>query len=145
MGTVTPKRIYFDTNCFIYTVEQVPPFFDSLVPLWQSATSGKTQIITSELAFMEVLVKPLQTRDILVEAAYRQILTQSQEVRMEPISLIILEQAARLRTSAGLKGPDAIHAATALVTQCTELYTNDIGFRRVPGLHVILINQLTHP
>jgi uncharacterized protein len=129
--------IYFDANCFIYTVEQVQPFFNALIPIWQAAQAGSIHIITSELTALEVLVKPFQSGDTLVETAYHQILEQTQEVNMEPISLAILKHAAHLRAYSRLKTPDAIHIATALHVGCVQLYTNDIQIRSLPSLAVV--------
>jgi len=50
-----------------------------------------------------------------------------------------------LRASSGLKTPDAIHAASALVAGCTHLITNDPAFRRVPNLVVVVLSDLIAP
>ncbi len=51
----------------------------------------------------------------------------------------ILREAARLRAITKLRTPDAIHAATALQIGCALFVTNDKGFKNVPSLpHVIL-------
>jgi predicted nucleic acid-binding protein len=132
MGSVAvPSQgaIYFDANCFIYTVEQVPPYFQALVPIWQTVQSCRPSIFTSALTILETLVKPLKNNDSIIEQAYRTILTQSSEVTLEPISLFILERAAHLRATFGLKTPDSIHAATAIETGSTLFFTNDPTFR----------------
>jgi|GEM_PF-5522026 len=40
---------------------------------------------------------------------------------------------------------DAIHAATALLTQCSTFLTNDQRFQSVPDLSVILFSQINSP
>ena len=60
-----------------------------------------------------------------------------------PISRDILHEAARLRANiSGLKTPDAIHAATALLHGCTLFVSNDVGFRRVPNLPLVLLDDI---
>jgi predicted nucleic acid-binding protein len=55
----------------------------------------------------------------------------------------VLRQAAVLRaTIPSLRTPDAIHAATALLGNCDMFLTNDPGFRRVPGLPLILLSNV---
>jgi predicted nucleic acid-binding protein len=44
-----------------------------------------------------------------------------------------------------LKLPDAIHAATALSSQCTTFLTNDQRFQSVPGFQTVLLSQAISP
>jgi predicted nucleic acid-binding protein len=90
---------------------------------------------------LETLVKPVQSSDKLLEAAFRELLTDSQEVQLVPITLPVLEQAIHLRATTRLKTPDAIHAATALQHGCELLVTNDPVFRRVIGLSVVVLKE----
>jgi predicted nucleic acid-binding protein len=56
---------------------------------------------------------------------------------------VVLREAARLRaTIAGLRAPDAIHAATALLSGCALFVTNDAGFKRVPGLPLVVLDDV---
>jgi predicted nucleic acid-binding protein len=58
----------------------------------------------------------------------------------------ILREAARLRAiKTGLRTPDAIHAATALLNPPDMFLTNDPDFRKVPGLPVTLLSDLLTP
>jgi predicted nucleic acid-binding protein len=59
-----------------------------------------------------------------------------------PISRQILEAAAQIRAASGLKTPDAIHAATALIEGCTLFVTNDAAFRSIPGLNVAILSEI---
>ena len=52
------------------------------------------------------------------------------------------EETARLRAATGLKTPDALHAATALLAGCALFITNDADFRRVDGLPVTILDDL---
>lgn len=68
-------RIALDTSPIIYSVEKVQPYFDLLAPMWQQAKQGSFVLYGSELLLLEVLVKPIQQRDLLLETAFRQLLT----------------------------------------------------------------------
>jgi predicted nucleic acid-binding protein len=59
-----------------------------------------------------------------------------------PPTVEIARQAAHIRAEFNLRIPDAIHAATALITGATALITNDAIFRRVPGLEVVLLDEM---
>ncbi|MGV0106581.1 type II toxin-antitoxin system VapC family toxin [Nostoc sp. DSM 114167] len=51
----------------------------------------------------------------------------------------------RFRASINIKLPDALHASTALLTQCFTFLTNDRRFRSVPKLSVILLSEINPP
>jgi predicted nucleic acid-binding protein len=52
-GAVCP-----DTNCFIYSIERIDPFYSLLRPLWEAAQTEQFEIICSEPVVLETLVKP---------------------------------------------------------------------------------------
>jgi len=133
--------VYIDANAAIYSVEKIEPYWTLLQPLWIAAQSGHFILVSSELLFFETLVKPLQKSYAVLEASFRNLLLHSREVQLQPITLSILEAAARLRATVGLKTPDAIHAATALAVNITLFLSNDSDFRRVPGLPVTLLSE----
>ncbi|MEH2396173.1 PIN domain-containing protein [Nostoc sp.] len=69
-------------------------------------------------------------------------MSNSQNLTVIPVSRQVLIEAAKLRASINIKLPDAIHAATALLTQCSTLLTNDQRFRSIPDLSVILLFEI---
>ena len=73
---------------------------------------------------------------------FRRVLLGTVGMTCLPVSLSVLEEAARLRAAHNLKTPDAIHAATALAAGCSLFVTNDFGFRRVPGLQVAVLAEV---
>ena len=125
--------VYVDANAIIYAVEHVEPYFSLLAPLWTTSGPTSFQIATSELTLLEVLVRPFKTGNTQLEAGFRRLLQQTGDVRLAPITQAVLEVGARLRVTASLKTPDAIHAATALVEGFALFVTNDVAFRRIPG------------
>jgi predicted nucleic acid-binding protein len=94
------------------------------------------------LTLLEVLVKPLKDGNATLEALFRDVLLATAGLNCMPISLQVLERAARLRATHGLKTPDAIHAATALLAGSALFVTNDAGFRRVSGLPVAVLSDV---
>ena len=86
-------------------------------------------------------MKPLRDGNTEIEAQYRELFA-SNAVRLLDASYQVLENTARLRAKTGLKTPDAIHAATALRAGCALFITNDTDFRRVPGLPIIVLDDL---
>jgi len=134
--------VYLDANIIIYSVEKIEPYRTLLQPLWKAAQYGQFIIISSELTLLETLVKPLKEADSVSETIFRQLLMNSKEVQLAPITVSVLEKAAHLRATTGLKPPDAIHAATALTVSDVVFITNDPVFRRVSELSVIVLKEI---
>lgn len=138
----TSGYVYIDANIVIYSVEKIDPYWTILQSLWQAAQQRQFSVMSSELVLLETLVKPFKESDILLENSFRQFLLASYEVQLIPITLPILERAAHLRAMIGLKPPDAIHAATALLLGSALFITNDPSFKRVPALSVVILNEI---
>ncbi|HEY0736760.1 MAG TPA: PIN domain-containing protein [Herpetosiphonaceae bacterium] len=130
--------VYLDTNTIIYAVERIEPYRTLLEPLWHAAVQQQITLVTSELTWLETLVKPFRDNNTQLETLFRSFLT-AQEMNLVPATLPIWEQAARLR-GVGLKTPDAVHAATGLAVGCSLFLTNDPIFQRVALLPVTILN-----
>jgi predicted nucleic acid-binding protein len=135
--------VYVDANAVIYAVEKIEPYCSLLEPLWQAAQAGSSQIVTSELTWLETLTRPLRDGNSTLEALFRGFLSAG-EVQLVPATLALWEHAAHLR-AVGLRTPDALHAATALGAGCVLFVTNDPGFRRVAGLPIVLLSEVAAP
>lgn len=137
--------VYVDTAAVIYSIEQIVPYAGVLQPLWEAAAAGTFGVVTSELALLEVLVKPIREGKQQLEQRYRQFLTGTGEVHLLPIDRAVIDTAARVRADHALKTPDALHAAGALAVGCALFVTNDPVFRRVPGLSVAVLDEHLTP
>ena len=147
MGALTLPAsgiVYIDTMTLIYTVERYPAYWPLLEPMWQAAQAGTIEIVSSELPLLESLVGPLKKGDPALEQAYEQALLGT-EMRLQSITQSILREAARLRATTKLRTPDALHAATGQQVRCVLFVTNDVGFRGVPGLPVVILDDLLGP
>lgn len=144
LSVPTSGIVYVDTMIVIYTVERYPAYWPLLEPLWQAAQGGTIEIVSSELTLMETLVGPLKSGDTKLENAFEQALLGT-EVRLFPITQPILRQAAQLRATTKLRTPDALHAATGLHLACVQFVSNDVGFRAVPGLPLVILDDLLKP
>ncbi len=144
---ILPKSgyAYVDSNTVIYSVEKIEPYWTILKPLWNAAQQGQFLVISSELIMLETLVKPLKESDTILETSFREFLLASNEIQLVPITLSILEKAASLRATTGLKPPDAIHAATSFTKRNVVFVTNDLSFKRVSGLSAVVLREILSP
>ena len=137
--------VYVDANSIIYTVEKHPVYGPPLLPaLWTAAQAKTIEVISSELALMECLVGPLKRSDTALAKNYEYALSGT-DVRLVSITPLILRAAAQLRATTKLRTPDAIHLASARQAGCSLFVTNDVGFRNVAGVPVVILDDLRTP
>lgn len=134
--------VYVDTNAVIYYVEKIEPYRSASVPLWDALNAGTQEVVTSDLTLLEVLVKPLRVGDVPLATLYRNLLLGTIGLTSLPIDRTTVEAAAAIRAAVGLKTPDAIQAATAILGKATLFLTNDPGFRRVSSLKVAVLSDI---
>lgn len=138
----SPGEVYFDAQCVIYTVERHQVYAPLLDPVWRAVQAKQLTVVSSELTILEALVGPIKHRDAARLQAFDNLFSSS-SLRLVPITPIILRRAAQLRAAlTRLRTPDAIHAATALEAGAALFVTNDLGFRNVPGLPVVVLQDL---
>ncbi|MFO0927620.1 MAG: type II toxin-antitoxin system VapC family toxin [Gemmataceae bacterium] len=148
MGQLTlpaAGSIYVDANVIIYRVERIDPYLTASAPVWDALDRGTLPLVTSELTLLEVLVKPFKDGNATLAMLFRDVLLGTAGLTCLPISRQVLERAATLRADHGIKTPDAIHAATALIHGAALFVTNDPGFRRVPHLPVAILSDCVGP
>ena len=134
--------VYVDTQITIYSVQKHPTYLRLCIPIWARAAAGSLSVLSSELTLMEALIMPPRKGDRELADDFEQ-LWHRRNVRLQPVSTDILREAARLRaTVPALRTPDAIHAATALISGCALFITNDRGFQRILGLVVAVLDDL---
>ncbi len=138
--------IYLDANALIYAVEGIEPWASVVKPIFAEIDAGRLSGLTSELTLAEVLVMPLRKNLANVANEYRQLLSPSNAIQTRAVTREILESAATLRAAhTFLRLPDAIHAATAVLANCTSFITNDRRLAGLSGLHVHLLSNLVQP
>ncbi len=135
------KKVYFDANIFIYTLEAVEPWDVQLNDVFSGLLAGEFTAVTSSLSLTECLILPFRRNNMELVKTFREAILPSYYLDVVPISDKILLSTANIRAQKNLKLPDAIHAATALTQKCTTLLTNDEGFKRVPNIDVLLLSD----
>jgi predicted nucleic acid-binding protein len=94
---------------------------------------------------LELLVQPHRDSDEeRIDSFYALLSTYPHLVWIDT-NLEIADRAAQLRAKFNLRTPDAIQAATAIVSASTGFISNDRVFRRVPDLDVIILDDLLKP
>jgi predicted nucleic acid-binding protein len=129
-----------DAAILIYLVQEHPKYLPMIRPLFQQASAGQRELITSALTLLEVLVVPYQKGNRALAERYHELMTRSRGFRMVDITREQLLAAAQLRAVTGIKTPDALQMSAALASGCRALITND---RRLPSVSGLRVIQLT--
>ncbi|RMF87575.1 MAG: type II toxin-antitoxin system VapC family toxin, partial [Nitrospirae bacterium] len=106
-------------------------------PLLSLVERGACAGVTSALAVTELLTGPLRQGDEGLATEYRRWLAAFPNLEVVPVGVEIAETAARLRARHGIRTPDALHLATALVAGADAFVTADTRLRRVREIEVL--------
>ncbi|MEH2411627.1 type II toxin-antitoxin system VapC family toxin [Nostoc sp.] len=131
-----------DTAPLIYFIEENPNYLDVTDAFFEAMFSGEFSVVTSVLTITEVLVYPLRQRNTALAQQYRDILLNSQGLTTIEVFPDIAENAAQLRADYNLRTPDAIQMATAIRGGASFFLTNDARLPSLPGLSVLVLDQL---
>lgn len=131
------KRVYFDTNVFIYLVEGYAAFETSLNDIRDSIFHQEAEIFTSELTLCEVLLVPFRSNNTELVNIYRQLIQESGAFNLLPTKLETYIRASLFRAQMGLKMADAIHMATAVEWRCEVFVSNDTGLKVPKGMALV--------
>ena len=125
------SRIYLDANVLIYLTEFDRDKTAALRALIGGYESAQAEFITSDLAYTEVLVRPIRAQHADLILAYERLLTVF--VKSLPVSREVLCLAAKLRAGTpAQKTPDAIHVATAMLANADVFVTGDKDIKNLP-------------
>lgn len=134
-------RIGVDTALFIYFIEQHPEYHGRVRRLFEAASAGERELVTSAVTLLEVLTVPYRVGNRALAERYEAALSRSRGLLMVDINSHVLRSAAQIRAVHGTRPADAIQLASATLHSCAAFVTND---RRLPdaGIRVIQLEDL---
>jgi predicted nucleic acid-binding protein len=135
------KRVLIDTSVWIYHFERHALFGEHARQVIERLEDGEFRGIASELTLLELTVKPLQLGRQDAADDYETLLSYFPNLELQPISRVILLEAAGLRARYRLRTPDAIQLATGLQAGATLAITNDEAWRDLPMIETIVLSD----
>ena len=128
-----PERVYWDTNCFLGWFQQEPNKRDALRELLNHAEDGELVIVTSALTITECAGRP--TKRLVDDAASKKMLAffEHEYIAIRSVERTIAERAHDLTRKLNIRHADAIHVATASVSNVRVLHTWDEGMLKHNG------------
>jgi predicted nucleic acid-binding protein len=134
------SKVYFDTNVFIYVLNNTPVLAPPCVQLLDACAAGQIIGLTGELTLAELLVKPFQAHDVAAIAAVRDLLIDDGAISLVGHDRVAFERAALYRARYGLKLPDALQLATAQQAGAVCLISNDRKFPTLPDIESVSLS-----
>jgi predicted nucleic acid-binding protein len=146
MGSMIPKgsRVLLDTVALIYFLEENKRYSKKAEQIFGRIESGELQGVMANLVFAELLVPLYRSGDPQAAVGLSNRLINFRNMEVIPLTTEISREAARLRADHGLRTPDAIHGATAIITQASGILTNDKQLKVLTqeGLSIWLFDTL---
>ncbi|MHB8170132.1 MAG: type II toxin-antitoxin system VapC family toxin [Thermincolia bacterium] len=133
--------IALDSSCFIYFFEKKEKYEILLEEVFSMIENGFVSGVTSVLALTEVLVKPIQEGNNLLQNRYRMLMKNFPNLSMINVEPPIAQLAAKLRAKYRLRTPDAIFLATAIREGAGVFLTNDRNLTKVEEVSVIYLKD----
>jgi uncharacterized protein len=132
------SRLFWDTNIFIYLFENYGPLSQLAAALRRKMLGRGDQLLTSTLTVGEVLVKPLEQRNLGLAAKYEAAILAS--CITLPFDLAAAKVYASLRSDRAIRPPDAIQLSCAASAGVDLFVTNDARLqgKQVPGIQFIV-------
>jgi len=135
-------KLFLDACALIYRFEGAHAYRQATIALLKQLTAQQVavEVAVSRLSVMECRIKPLRDGDAALLHRYADFFA---SVQILELDATVVDIATDLRAQHGLKTPDALQAASALIWQRSGnevlFVTADQGFDRVPTLAVRLI------
>ena len=133
--------IYADSGIIMRWVEGAGQVRDPIDLRWRQLPPGDRVFVTSRIARLECRCKPLRDHQDDLLRLY-EVFFASKEVDLREIDVAVVEKATELRRAHGLKTPNALHAATAMLMSTAEFWTTDVRLAKCPGLVVVVFKAV---
>jgi predicted nucleic acid-binding protein len=135
-------RVALDTNIFIYELEENPRYLALTRHIFRWLEEPHHAAVTSTLTMTEVLTGFYLRKE--PQRAHQNYALLSIYPRLEWMApdLKTADLAAQFRAHHRMRIPDAIQAATAVLSGATGLISNDPVFRRVEAFETMVLDDL---
>jgi predicted nucleic acid-binding protein len=131
-----------DTAPIIYFIERKEPYFSLMKHIIQRIDSGKINAVSSVITLTEVLIQPYRLEKQTLADEYSNLLMNSSYFTLIPIDIKTANLAAKIRAQYNLRTPDAIQVSTAINLDCDAFLSNDLTFKRINDIKILILDEL---
>jgi predicted nucleic acid-binding protein len=131
-----PGVIYWDSCVFLSAIQQTAGRYQTLKAILDFAAADGVVIVTSALTIAEVVkidCGNAQSAQMTKDATTIRQFFENDYLAIKNVDRGVAERASEIVREHGIKPPDAIHVATALVSRCDHLETYDERLIRLDG------------
>ena len=131
------SRIFWDTNLFIYLIEDFRDLSQRVTALRRRMLERGDELYTSALTLGEILIKPLEAGDEALARRYESVLLQGAVVI--PFDVEPARVYASIRKDRTIRPPDAIQLACAAHARVDLFITNDerLSTKSIPNIQFV--------
>lgn len=131
------SRIFWDTNLFVYLVEQKGGLAERVWALRRRMIERGDELVTSTLTLGELLVKPMSIGDRDLALRYERLIESGTTVL--PFDRQAVPDFAEIRQDRSIRAPDAIQLACAAAAGTDLFITNDrrLSRKNIRGIQFI--------
>ena len=141
LARMAGQRVYFDTNVFIYFLDQ-GALFDVVAPLLAACVEGRMTGCTGDVAVAETMVMPYRHKNTTKIAQFKAFFGLQGFLTVHAHTAQTFDLAAQLAGTQGMRLIDALHFATAIESGCRFLVTNDASIKSSDEIEVIYVKAL---
>jgi predicted nucleic acid-binding protein len=136
------SRLFLDTAPVIYYVESHPTYAARVDDIFDRIDAGTIYGATSPITLAECLVPPIRQGLAQAQQDFTDLLVSGNNITFLSLDDACGRRAADLRARYNLGLLDALQVAAALAGGCDALLTNDLAFRRVQELPILVLDDL---
>ena len=136
------QKVGLDTNVFIFQLEENPRYRELTDLIFTWLEGPQAQAVTSTITMLELLVQPYRFAALDRVNTFYALLSTYPHLEWVAPTLTVADRAARLRAEYNLQTPDALQAATSLISQATGFISNDTAFRKVKEFETLILDDL---
>ena len=136
------SKIFLDTAPVIYFVEKNPRYGEIAGVVFSLIDNGSLSAITSPVTLAECLTLPYRLRQTDLINAFVELLVNDDNVRFVPLDDQIAGKAAELRAHYNLPLPDSFQIATAILSDCETVLTNDAAWKKITEIKAVVLDEM---
>ena len=139
---LTASKIYIDTAPFIYYLEKNTHYYNAVREFFAACYHQHIPLVTSAVTMEEYCVFPFSNNDTAAVLAFDQFL-RGMQIDVVNVDKTVALRAAEVRSEYKyFKALDAIHLATAMLTECDVFLTNDNQLRQAKNIRVVTADNI---
>lgn len=139
--SLNERRIYFDTQIYIYFFEHDTVHGNATEEIFIFALQNNFQIIASTLLITELLVQPLRTNSKKLVRLYSNLAFHISNLHYIDMNSDIAIEAAKLRSRHNISTPDSLHLATATKVGTDYFITNDLKLKQNSTVDIFTLEE----